>query len=129
MNIGQKNREEIIVTRELTAIEMKSGTLEVFATPAMIALCEDTAKNSISKDLEENMTTVGTDINIKHLAPTPLDMKVYCESELVKIDGRALTFELKVYDECGLIGEGTHQRFIVDSQKFQAKANKKREDN
>ena len=129
MNIGQKNREEIIVTKERTAIAMKSGTLEVFATPAMIALCEDTAKNSISSDLEENMTTVGTLINIKHLAPTPLDMKVYCESELVKIDGRALTFELKVYDECGLIGEGTHQRFIVDSQKFQAKANKKREDN
>ena len=105
---------------------MGSGTLDVFATPAMIALMENTAYESVAGELEEGNGTVGTALNVKHVAATPVGMKVTCETELIKVDGRALTFSVKAYDECGLIGEGEHERFIIMNEKFQAKANAKK---
>ena len=122
---GITGHQETIVTVENTAKTMKSGTLDVFATPAMIALMEQTAYESVSGELEEGYGTVGTMLNVKHVSATPLGMKVTCESTLTKIDGRALTFEVKAFDERGLIGEGTHERFLVQNEKFQAKANNK----
>ena len=122
---GITGHQETIVTVENTAKTMKSGTLDVFATPAMIALMEQTAYESVAGDLEEGYGTVGTMLNVKHVSATPLGMKVTCESTLTKIDGRALTFEVKAFDERGLIGEGTHERFLVQNEKFQAKANNK----
>ena len=97
----------------------------VFATPAMIALMENTAFESVASELEEGSGTVGTALDIKHVSATPVGMKVTCESELVKVDGRALTFSVKAFDEAGLIGEGTHERFIVFEEKFQKKADDK----
>ena len=123
LETGIKGKKEIIVTNELTAKTFKSGTLDVYATPAMIALMEDVAFESVASELEEGNGTVGTLINVKHVAATPVGMKVTCESELTKIDGRALTFSVKAFDECGLIGEGVHERFIINEEKFQAKAN------
>ncbi len=125
LETGIKGTKEITVTNELTAKTMKSGALDVFATPAMIALMEEVAYKSVAPELEEGCGTVGTMMNIKHVAATPVGMKVTCETELVKVDGRALTFSVKAYDECGLIGEGEHERFIVDDVKFQSKANGK----
>lgn len=125
LETGIKGTKEITVTNELTAKTMKSGALDVFATPAMIALMEEVAYKSVAPELEEGCGTVGTMMNIKHVAATPVGMKVTCETELVKVDGRALTFSVKAYDECGLIGEGEHERFIVDDAKFQSKANGK----
>ena len=125
LETGIKGTKEITVTNELTAKTMKSGALDVFATPAMIALMEEVAYKSVAPELEEGCGTVGTMMNIKHVAATPVGMKVTCETELVKVDGRALTFSVKAYDECGLIGEGQHERFIVDDVKFQSKANGK----
>ncbi|MCI5613040.1 MAG: thioesterase family protein [Agathobacter sp.] len=122
---GITGHQETIVTVENTAKTMKSGTLDVFATPAMIALMEQTAYESVAGELEEGYGTVGTMLNVKHVSATPLGMKVTCESTLTKIDGRALTFEVKAFDERGLIGEGTHERFLVQNEKFQAKANNK----
>lgn len=122
---GMTGHQETIVTVENTAKTMKSGTLDVFATPAMIALMEQTAYESVAGELEEGYGTVGTMLNVKHVSATPLGMKVTCESTLTKIDGRALTFEVKAFDERGLIGEGTHERFLVQNEKFQAKANNK----
>ena len=122
---GITGHQETIVTVENTAKMMKSGTLDVFATPAMIALMEQTAYESVAGELEEGYGTVGTMLNVKHVSATPLGMKVTCESTLTKIDGRALTFEVKAFDERGLIGEGTHERFLVQNEKFQAKANNK----
>ena len=125
LNEGITGHQETIVTVENTAKTMKSGTLDVFATPAMIALMEQTAYESVAGELEEGYGTVGTMLNVKHVSATPLGMKVTCESTLTKIDGRALTFEVKAFDERGLIGEGIHERFLVQNEKFQAKANNK----
>lgn len=125
LETGIKGRKEIIVTREKTAKAMGSGTLDVFATPAMIALMENTAYESVAGELEEGSGTVGTALNVKHVAATPVGMKVICETELVKVEGRALTFSVKAFDEKGLIGEGEHERFIIFNEKFQAKADAK----
>ena len=99
--------------------------MDVFATLAMIALMENTAFESVASELEEGSGTVGTALDIKHVSATPVGMKVTCESELVKVDGRTLTFSVKAFDEAGLIGEGTHERFIVFEEKFQKKADDK----
>lgn len=106
---------------------MGSGTLDVFATPAMIALMEKTAWTSVADELDEGCGTVGISLNVAHSAPTPLGMKVTCESELMGIEGRKLTFYVKAYDEKGIIGEGTHERFIIQNEKFQKKANMKKD--
>jgi fluoroacetyl-CoA thioesterase len=126
METGTKNTLEHLVTEELSARVMGSGTLRVFATPAMIALIEETCWRSIADQLEDGQGTVGTLLNISHVAPTPLGMKVRCESELKEVDGRRLVFEVNVYDECGLIGKGTHERFIITEDKFQKKADAKK---
>lgn len=127
LEVGIKGTKEIMVTNENTAKTMGSGTLDVFATPAMIALMENTAYESVASELEEGSGTVGTALNVKHVAATPVGMKVTCETELIKVDGRALTFSVKAFDEKGLIGEGEHERFIVFNDKFQAKADAKLE--
>lgn len=126
METGIKNVIEIIVSDDKTAYSMRSGTLRIFATPAMIALIEETAWRSVEPYLEEGQGTVGTALNIKHLSPTPLNLNVKCETELIEIDGRKLKFKANVYDETGLIGSGTHERFIINMDKFIAKANSKK---
>ena len=104
---------------------MGSGTMDVFATPAMIALMEKTAWMSVAAELEEGQGTVGTKLEITHDAPTPLGMTVTCESELTEIDGRRLVFAVTAKDETGtVIGKGRHERFIVWEEKFQAKADR-----
>lgn len=125
MNIGIKGFKEITVTKELTAISVGSGDLEVYATPAMIALMEGTASESVKSELEEGQGSVGTSIAIKHLAATPVGMRVRCETELVDVDGRRLVFKIEAFDELDKIGEGTHERFIISNDKFQNKTNSK----
>lgn len=125
LDTGIKGKESTIVNESNTAKTVGSGTLDVFATPAMIALMEETAWKSVAGYLEEGCGTVGISLNVTHDASTPLGMEVTCESELVKVDGRKLTFELKAYDEKGAIGKGTHERFIVNDVKFQEKADGK----
>lgn len=116
------------VTEELTAKTMGSGVLDVFATPAMIALIEETAWKSVSDKIDDGMTTVGTKLDIAHTAATPLGMTVTCETKLIEIDRRRLVFEAVVSDECGEVGRGVHERFIVDADKFMSKTNAKRKD-
>ena len=115
------------VTPELTARCVGSGELDVFATPAMIALIEETAWKSVAPELDEGMGTVGTSLSVEHVAATPVGMQVCCETKLAAIDRRKLTFEVVVTDEKGEIGRGTHERFIVDNAKFQSKADAKKE--
>lgn len=125
LNIGIKGKETTIVDESNTAKTMGSGTLDVFATPAMIALMEKTAWKSVAEELDEGCGTVGIRLDITHDAPTPLGMNVTCESVLTGIDGRKLTFEVEARDERGKIGSGIHERFIIDNKKFQEKANQK----
>ena len=113
------------VTEDKTARFMKSGTLDVFATPAMIALMEETAYKTVQDALDEGCGSVGTYLDVKHIAATPLGMTVTCEAKLVEIDNRRLVFTVKAYDEAGLIGEGKHERFIVQNEKFMARTNAK----
>lgn len=122
LETGIKGKEELTVTEEITAKVVGSGGLEVFATPMMIALSEKTALTSIMPYLEEGQSTVGTKVDIAHIAATPVGMKVTCETELIEIDRRRLVFSVNVYDEVEKIAEGTHERFIVDNEKFISKA-------
>ena len=125
MEIGIKGRVETVVDNSNTAKFVGSGELEVFATPNMIALMEQAAQASVAPHLEEGQGTVGTSLNVTHDAATPIGMKVWAESELIEIDRRRLVFDIKAYDECGLIGQGRHERFIINNEKFIAKANAK----
>ncbi len=122
---GIRGEQSVEVVYENTAVAVGSGVLEVFATPCMLALMEKTACDSVMPYLEEGSGTVGTAVNIKHLAATPIGMTVRCESELIETDRRRLLFSVNAYDEEGLIGEGTHERFIVNNEKFQTKADEK----
>ena len=123
--IGLKGHLEQTVTEEVTADRIGSGLVKVFATPMMIALIEQTCNESVVPYLDEGQGTVGTHVDVSHCAATPVGMRVWCDSELVEVDRRRLVFAVKAYDECGLIGEGRHERFIIDSAKFQAKIDAK----
>lgn len=125
MNTGIKGEARETVNENNTALKMKSGGLMVYATPAMIALAEQAAYKSVEPYLEEGQGTVGTLMNVKHLAATPVGMQITAKSELTSIEGRKLTFKIEVFDEREKIGEGVHERFIVNNEKFQNKANGK----
>ena len=125
LEMGIKGKEEVMVTENNSAIAMESGTLKVFATPAMAALMEKTAWKSVALFLEKGQCTVGTKLNLSHSASTPIGMKVICESELVAIEGRKLVFKISASDEVGIIGECEHERFMVEDEKFQNKTDSK----
>lgn len=127
LKIGTKGTKSVTVTSRNTAKAMGSGTLEVFATPALVALMEETCWSSVAGQLEPGSGTVGTMLEIKHTAPTPVGMEVKCESTLVEADGRRLVFEVRAFDAKGMVGEGRHERFVIQNEKFQVKADAKRE--
>lgn len=127
LTVGISNEITRDVTNENTAASLGSGLLDVFATPAMVALMEETCMKSVQDELDEGCGTVGTGLTIHHVSATPVGMKVYCVSKLVEVDGRKLVFDVQAFDEAGLIGQGTHERIIIDSEKFFAKAKKKLE--
>ena len=124
--LGITNEKTLIVTEAYSAKTMGSGVLNVFATPAMVALMEGTAAESIEASLEAGSTTVGIKINVEHLAATPLGMEVRCKSVVTAVDGRKISFEIEAFDACGLIGKASHDRFIVNAEKFQNKTNEKK---
>ena len=118
LETGIQGRAEIVVSEQNTAASMGSGNLDVFATPYMVALMEEASQRSVAPFLEEGQSTVGTRLCVSHDAATPLGMKVWAESLLTEIDGRRLVFEVRAFDECGPIGQGTHERFIIKQQRF-----------
>lgn len=121
IEVGMEYTTEITVSENDTAKMIGSGLLEVFATPRMCALMEESAYKCVMAELDEGASTVGTSLNISHLSATPVGMKVKAVATVTGIDGRKISFDLKAYDETGLIGEGTHERFVVFSEKFVAK--------
>lgn len=118
LETGIRGEQLLTVNNINTADTYGSGELRVFATPAMIALMEYTASQSVAPELETNYSTVGTLVNVKHIAATPIGMNITCVSELVEIDRKRLVFNVKAYDDCGLIGEGIHERFIIEKDQF-----------
>lgn len=121
IEIGKEFTKEIVVTENDTARAVGSGELDVLATPKMCALMEECAYKCIADDLDEGSSSVGTSLNIKHLSATPVGLKVTIKATVTELDGRRVAFSLVASDEAGLIGEGTHERFIVYSEKFVAK--------
>ena len=113
------------VTKENTASALGSGALDVYATPAMVALMENTAMKSVAGELDAGMTTVGTKLDIAHTSASPIGSTITCESELTGIDRRRLVFRVTAYDDAGEIGSGIHERFIVDTAKFTEKTQAK----
>ncbi len=109
---------EKIVERPDLATAHGSGTVEVFATPAMIALMERTAMDSLQQLLPDGYTTVGAEVNVRHLKATPLGAKVTCQSFLTGVENRKLIFEVTVMDAKGTVGSGMHTRFIVEKKLF-----------
>ncbi len=115
---GMKGEATTVVVHENTAAAVGAGGVEVFGTPMMIALMENAAWGAVADELDEGDVTVGTLVNVRHLAATPLGQKVYATAELLEIDGRRLVFQVEAYDEQRKIGEGQHERFIVNLKRF-----------
>ncbi len=122
---GLKGSAWVEVTAANTAAAMASGALEVFATPAMAALMEKAARDSVQPFLEPGQGTVGVSLHIEHLAPTPIGMQVCAETELTAVEGRMLDFRVEARAGEELIGRGTHRRCVIDNQRFLAKAQAK----
>ena len=115
---GIKGRKELIVDVKDTAANYGSGLVEVFATPAMIALMENAAHSSLQNYLPDGFLTLGSEVNIKHIKATPLGKKVWAVSDLLEVQGKKLTFQVEAFDEDGKIGFGTHTRYIVEKEGF-----------
>ncbi len=113
------------VTGENTALKFGSGKVDVFGTPAMIALMEEASINTIDKKLPEGFATVGVELSIRHIAATPKGMNITASAELTEIDGKRLVLKVEAFDEVEKIGEGTHQRYIIELNKFKVRAREK----
>ena len=122
METGNKHEVKATVTKELTAASAKSGSLQVFATPFMVALMEQAASELCDKYTDEGVTTVGTALDIQHLAATYVGVEVRAVATVTSFDGRKVSFEVEAYDNAGIIGKGTHERFCVKTEKFMQKA-------
>jgi predicted thioesterase len=119
---GIKGSKKVVVTESETARHLGSGDMAVFGTPAMIALMEMTAMESVQPYLADGQSTVGVHIAADHKAPTLVGMKVECSSELIEVDRKMLTFQIEVRDESGEVGIALHKRFIIERESYLEKA-------
>lgn len=118
ISVGMKGETTTLVEREDTASEVGSGSLLVYATPCMVALMEGAACEAISAAIPEDKTSVGIELSIAHLSATPVGLEVRAEAEVTAVDGSIITFQVTAYDEAGKIGEGTHKRAVISTQRF-----------
>ncbi len=118
---GIKGSLKMTGTEEVTASHIGSGTVRVLATPMMIALMERTSRISVKPYIDEGQETVGTHVNVSHVSAVPVGEEVWCESEVVDVDRRRVTFKVAVYSGRGLVGEGLHERFVIDVDRFASK--------
>ncbi|MCI9366917.1 MAG: thioesterase family protein [Oscillospiraceae bacterium] len=125
LKVGMKGRAETVVVPENTAQAVGSGLVPVFATPHMIALMENAAVNAVQAQLAAGEGTVGTRLDVTHDAATPVGMNVWAEAELTAVEGRKLTFAVAAFDAREQIGGGTHERFIIQTEKFLARVEAK----
>ena len=125
--VGMRGEATLVVDETQTAEAFGAGGVRVFGTPAMIGLMENAAWRLVQPELEEGETTVGTVVEVRHLAATPVGMRVAATAELVEIEGRRLVFRVAARDERGLIGEGRHERMRVRLDRFLARLGEPRE--
>jgi fluoroacetyl-CoA thioesterase len=125
--VGLTGEATTQVVPELTARHLGSGTVAVFATPEMVRLMERAAVNGLAPYLAAGQQSVGTMINVKHLAATPIGATITARAELIGVDGRRLIFNVSAHDGSELIGEGMHERTIIDLARFEAKVKAKAE--
>ncbi len=125
LEIGLVGEATLRVERAQLASVVGSGSLDVFATPALIALMERVACQAVAGHLRDGQTTVGTRIDVRHLAPTPLGMMITARAELIEVDGRKLVFHVEAFDPTEKVGEGTHERAVVDEARLVARATAK----
>lgn len=118
IEIGMKGNTDNLCEREDTALEVGSGSLLVYATPCMAALMEAAACEAIAAGLSENETTVGIELNLKHLSATPVGLEVRAEATVTAVESKIISFTIEAFDEAGKIGEATHKRALVNSQRF-----------
>lgn len=121
METGLTYTSTVVVSKENVAATMGSGDLNVFATPAMVALMENAAMSAVADELPEGSTTVGAMMNTTYIKPSAVGDTVSATAVLKEVEGRKLTFEVRAQDSKGVIGEGTHVRYIVDKEKFMSK--------
>ena len=115
---GLKSESRTVVSKENVAATMGSGDMPVFATPAMVSLMENAAMNAVAAELDAGAATVGVEMNVSHVKASPVGAAITASAEMVEVDGRKLTFEVKAWDDKGTIGEGRHVRFVVDRERF-----------
>lgn len=125
VEIGMKGRAETVVTPDNTAQAAGSGLLPVFATPWMVALMENAAVNAVRGALPAGEDTVGVLVDVKHSAATPIGMRVWAEAEVIDVEDRQVVFSVTAFDEAGKIGGGTHERFIIQTDKFLTRTQEK----
>ena len=125
ISVGMKGEASTLVEREDTALEVGSGSLLVYATPCLAALIEGAACAAIEDALEEGTTTVGTELNLRHTAATPVGLEVRAEAEVTQVEGKVIHFAIRAFDETGEIGSAAHTRVLVNSQRFLDKAYQK----
>lgn len=121
LEIGLRYESRTTVSTANSAKTLGSGDMDVFATPAMVALMENAAMLAVAAELPEDLATVGTQMNTSHIKASPLGAVITASAELTAVDGRKLTFAVKAWDEKGVIGEGEHTRFVVDRARFLSK--------
>ncbi len=124
--VGAKGRAEMTVTKDKTAAAIGSGSVEVFATPWMIAMMELSACNALAPYYDEGQSSVGTKLNVSHDAATPVGMQVCAEAEVIEVDRRRIVLKVTAWDGQGVIGQGTHERFLINAEKFLAKTEAKK---
>ena len=127
MQIGDTFEVTSVVTEETTARRVGSGGLDVFATPCMTALMEQAAYTLLQRELPEGRTSVGTKLDVFHVSPSPVGMRVRATAEVTEVsgDGRSVGFKVAAYDDAGIIGEGSHRRAVVDAERFLTKCKNK----
>lgn len=126
INVGDSGRAEAVVETSMTAAAVGSGLVPGLSTPTMVALMEAAAVDALAAGLEEGASSVGTRVDVRHLAPTPVGMRVVAEARVVEVDRRRVVLAVTAADEAGPVGEGTHERFVIDPDAFAARLSDRR---
>ena len=129
VSAGQTATSTVTVSESNIAKTMKSGSLEVFATPAMCALMEEAAQAAVQPHLEEGEGTVGISLSISHDAPSPMGSTITAKATVTAVEGRKITFNIEASDGVGIIGKGTHERFVINNEKFMTKVGTRKASN